>query len=157
MQQFVEADDNQKQISLPDGSMIRLDARSKLRVDFGEATRAVTLLAGRAYFTVQHESRPFIVRSPGGETIDLGALDVLLVENIGNLVCPAEFDIGESFRLTILSVPEGDDKDVAAVNGEGRCLGRHAGYSTGHACLVQQRIWPHLSRLGRLECERRLE
>jgi len=43
---------------------------------------------------------------------DLGALDVLLVENIGNLVCPAEFDIGESFRLTILSVPEGDDKVV---------------------------------------------
>ena len=32
------------------------------------------------------------------------------VENIGNLVCPAEFDIGENFRLTVLSIPEGDDK-----------------------------------------------
>lgn len=41
---------------------------------------------------------------------DLDALDVLFVENIGNLVCPAEFNIGEDFRLTILSVPEGDDK-----------------------------------------------
>ena len=41
---------------------------------------------------------------------DLAALDVLFVENIGNLVCPAEFDIGENFRLTVLSVPEGDDK-----------------------------------------------
>ena len=41
---------------------------------------------------------------------DLEKLDVLFVENIGNLVCPAEFDIGENFRITILSVPEGDDK-----------------------------------------------
>ena len=40
----------------------------------------------------------------------LDDLDVLFVENIGNLVCPAEFDIGENFRLTVLSIPEGDDK-----------------------------------------------
>ncbi len=37
-------------------------------------------------------------------------LDVIFVENIGNLVCPAEFNIGEDFRVAILSVPEGDDK-----------------------------------------------
>lgn len=36
--------------------------------------------------------------------------DVVFVENIGNLVCPAEFDIGESLKVMILSVPEGDDK-----------------------------------------------
>lgn len=41
---------------------------------------------------------------------DLDGLDILFVENIGNLVCPAEFNIGESFRLALLSVPEGDDK-----------------------------------------------
>lgn len=41
---------------------------------------------------------------------ELEKLDVLFVENIGNLVCPAEFDIGENFRITILSIPEGDDK-----------------------------------------------
>lgn len=41
---------------------------------------------------------------------NLENVDVLFVENIGNLVCPAEFDIGENFRITILSVPEGDDK-----------------------------------------------
>ena len=41
---------------------------------------------------------------------DLDSLDIIFVENIGNLVCPAEFDIGENFRITILSVPEGDDK-----------------------------------------------
>ena len=43
---------------------------------------------------------------------DLDQIDVLFVENIGNLVCPAEFDIGENMRITILSVPEGDDKVV---------------------------------------------
>ena len=41
---------------------------------------------------------------------DLDQLDLLFVENIGNLVCPAEFNIGESARLAILSIPEGDDK-----------------------------------------------
>lgn len=41
---------------------------------------------------------------------DLTQLDVIFVENIGNLVCPAEFNIGESFRLALLSIPEGDDK-----------------------------------------------
>ncbi len=41
---------------------------------------------------------------------DLNSLDIIFVENIGNLVCPAEFNIGEDFRIAILSVPEGDDK-----------------------------------------------
>ena len=39
-------------------------------------------------------------------------LDLLVVENIGNLVCPAEFDIGEDARTVILSVTEGEDKPV---------------------------------------------
>lgn len=42
--------------------------------------------------------------------LPLDDLDVIFVENIGNLVCPAEFRIGESLRLTLLSIPEGDDK-----------------------------------------------
>ena len=41
---------------------------------------------------------------------DLDSIDVILVENIGNLVCPAEFNIGEDIRVSILSIPEGDDK-----------------------------------------------
>ncbi|MCJ8503068.1 hydrogenase nickel incorporation protein HypB [Desulfatitalea alkaliphila] len=42
--------------------------------------------------------------------IDLDAVDLLIVENIGNLVCPAEFDIGEDRRVVVLSVTEGEDK-----------------------------------------------
>lgn len=41
---------------------------------------------------------------------NLDNLDILFIENIGNLVCPAEFDIGEDLKVALLSVPEGDDK-----------------------------------------------
>ncbi|HSP47334.1 MAG TPA: hydrogenase nickel incorporation protein HypB [Clostridiaceae bacterium] len=44
------------------------------------------------------------------DTLDLENLALILVENIGNLVCPAEFDLGESMKVMMLSVPEGDDK-----------------------------------------------
>ena len=46
------------------------------------------------------------------DKIDLGSLDVLIVENVGNLVCPVEFDIGENCKVMLLSVPEGDDKPL---------------------------------------------
>ena len=39
-------------------------------------------------------------------------LDLVILENVGNLVCPAEFDTGSSRNMTILSVPEGDDKPL---------------------------------------------
>jgi hydrogenase nickel incorporation protein HypB len=42
--------------------------------------------------------------------LPLSGLDVLFVENVGNLVCPASFDLGVHRNLTLLSVPEGDDK-----------------------------------------------
>ncbi len=42
--------------------------------------------------------------------LDLDALDLLIVENVGNLVCPAEFRIGEDVKVMILSTPEGTDK-----------------------------------------------
>ncbi|MBE7557706.1 hydrogenase nickel incorporation protein HypB [bacterium] len=43
---------------------------------------------------------------------DLSGRKYLLVENVGNLVCPAEFDIGEHAKIVVLSVPEGDDKPL---------------------------------------------
>jgi hydrogenase nickel incorporation protein HypB len=46
------------------------------------------------------------------EDIDLQDIELLIVENIGNLVCPAEFDIGEDARVVVLSVTEGEDKPV---------------------------------------------
>ncbi|MDQ7832446.1 MAG: hydrogenase nickel incorporation protein HypB [Desulfovibrionaceae bacterium] len=42
--------------------------------------------------------------------LSLDGLDILFIENVGNLVCPAEFDVGEDHKITLLSVTEGDDK-----------------------------------------------
>ena len=44
--------------------------------------------------------------------LDLQGLDILVVENVGNLVCPVEFDIGEDHKVMLLSTPEGDDKPL---------------------------------------------
>ncbi len=44
------------------------------------------------------------------ENFNLPKLDMLLIENVGNLVCTAGFDLGEHLRIALLSVPEGDDK-----------------------------------------------
>lgn len=45
-------------------------------------------------------------------SLDLDTIDLLIVENVGNLVCPAEFDIGENFKAVVLSITEGDDKPL---------------------------------------------
>ena len=42
--------------------------------------------------------------------LDLSEFDVVFIENVGNLVCPASFDLGQHLNVTLLSVPEGDDK-----------------------------------------------
>ena len=44
--------------------------------------------------------------------IDLASLDLMVIENVGNLVCPAEFKVGEDMKVMILSVTEGDDKPL---------------------------------------------
>ena len=48
----------------------------------------------------------------GLDSIDISDLDLVFLENVGNLVCPAEFDTGASLDIMILSVPEGDDKPL---------------------------------------------
>jgi hydrogenase nickel incorporation protein HypB len=48
----------------------------------------------------------------GIEGLDLDGLDLIILENVGNLVCPAEFDTGAHASAMILSVPEGDDKPL---------------------------------------------
>ena len=48
----------------------------------------------------------------GLEGLNAGDVDLIFLENVGNLVCPAEFDAGAGVNVTILSVPEGDDKPL---------------------------------------------
>ena len=44
--------------------------------------------------------------------LDLKGLDLLIIENVGNLVCPASYDLGEDLRVVLLSVTEGEDKPL---------------------------------------------
>jgi len=67
-------------------------------------------------------------------TPPLDRLDVLLIENVGNLVCPAEFDLGEHDKAMILSVTEGADKPTST-----RHVPRRAG-----ARALQDRPPPHV-------------
>jgi hydrogenase nickel incorporation protein HypB len=73
--------------------------------------------------TVAKEGVPVIQINTGGEchlesfqiqnaltNLPLADIDLLLIENVGNLVCPAEFSIGEDLKVLIASIPEGDDK-----------------------------------------------
>ncbi len=48
--------------------------------------------------------------SRGLDTLDLDGIAFLFIENVGNMVCPAAFDLGEHVRVVLLSIPEGDDK-----------------------------------------------
>ncbi|HEY8307900.1 MAG TPA: hydrogenase nickel incorporation protein HypB [Lapillicoccus sp.] len=57
-----------------------------------------------------HLDAPMVARALHG--LDLEELDVVLVENVGNLVCPAEFDVGAHQRVMVCSVTEGEDKPL---------------------------------------------
>jgi hydrogenase nickel incorporation protein HypB len=60
--------------------------------------------------TVCHLDAAMIERALDGWELD--ELDLLFVENVGNLVCPASYDLGEELRLVLLSVTEGEDKPL---------------------------------------------
>jgi hydrogenase nickel incorporation protein HypB len=57
-----------------------------------------------------HLDAPMISRALPG--LDLGRLDLVIIENVGNLVCPAEFDVGEHAKAMVYSVTEGEDKPL---------------------------------------------
>ena len=57
-----------------------------------------------------HLDAPMVKRA--AESLNLDELDLIIVENVGNLVCPAEFDVGENVKVVVLSITEGDDKPL---------------------------------------------
>jgi hydrogenase nickel incorporation protein HypB len=91
-----------------------------------------------------------MVESALAET-DLEALDALIIENVGNLVCPTGFDLGESVRVVIGSVPEGSDKpekypfmferaDVVVLNKIDLL---------GHVPFDKESFWRHVGNVNR--------
>jgi hydrogenase nickel incorporation protein HypB len=60
--------------------------------------------------TVCHLEAEMVARAVG--QLDTNGLDILIIENVGNLVCPASYDLGEDLRVVLLSVTEGEDKPL---------------------------------------------
>ena len=76
----------------------------------GIADQVSLLNTGNGFGGECHLDAPMVARALQG--LDLDALDVVLVENVGNLVCPAEFDVGAHRRVMVCSVTEGEDKPL---------------------------------------------
>ena len=62
--------------------------------------------------TLCHLDAAMLARSLSDLAVDPTQLDILFIENVGNLVCPATFDLGEGLRITVLSAAEGEDKPL---------------------------------------------
>lgn len=105
--------------SLLERTMERLKGRTRMAVIEGD------LFTSRDADRIERHGVPVIqINTAGGchldapmvqkvaKKLDLGALDLLLVENVGNLVCPAEFAVGEDEKAVVLSITEGDDKPM---------------------------------------------
>ncbi len=82
-----------------------------------------------------------------------GAVRLLIIENVGNMVCPAEYDLGEDMKVAVMSVTEGDDKPLkypALFQASGVLLINktdlvsHTNFSVGRAKENALRINPHL-------------
>jgi len=70
------------------------------------------------------------------DEFDLDDIDVIIVENIGNLVCPAEFELGDDERVVVLSTTEGEDKPVKYP----------LAFNTSKTCIVSKiDLLPHLN------------
>lgn len=62
--------------------------------------------------TLCHLEASMVQRAVDEERWDLSRLDFLFIENVGNLVCPSSYDLGEDLRVVLLSVTEGEDKPL---------------------------------------------
>ena len=82
-----------------DAERIRATGAQAIQVNTGKGCHLDAHMVGHAF-----------------ERLDLAQGGLLLIENVGNLVCPAEFDLGEAHKVVILSVTEGEDKPLKYPN-----------------------------------------
>lgn len=76
----------------------------------GYGAQISLLNTGNGFGGECHLDAPMVARALKG--LDLSTLDLVLIENVGNLVCPAEFEVGEHRKAMIYSVTEGEDKPL---------------------------------------------
>lgn len=94
-----------------------IDSDVDTRTILGTGARAIQLHTGGmchldAYMTEQGLDELVASEGSDGEEATGAPVDLAILENVGNLVCPAEFDTGASANAMVLSVPEGDDKPL---------------------------------------------
>ncbi len=82
-----------------DAERIRAKGVPAVQLTTGGACHLEAALIHKGFHLLEHQ--------PGG-----GELDILFIENVGNLVCPSFFDLGEHIRIVLISVPEGHDKPL---------------------------------------------
>src|SRR5574340_1527669 len=76
----------------------------------GRGAQVSLLNTGDGFGGECHLDAPMVARALRG--LDLAGLDLVVIENVGNLVCPAEFDVGEHAKAMVYSVTEGNDKPL---------------------------------------------
>lgn len=76
----------------------------------GYGAQISLLNTGNGFGGECHLDAPMVARALQG--LDLSTLDLVLIENVGNLVCPAEFEVGETRKAMVYSITEGEDKPV---------------------------------------------
>jgi hydrogenase nickel incorporation protein HypB len=76
----------------------------------GRGAQISLLNTGNGFGGECHLDAPMVNRALQG--LDLSRLDLVIIENVGNLVCPAEFDVGEHAKAMVYSVTEGEDKPL---------------------------------------------
>lgn len=76
----------------------------------GRGAQVSLLNTGNGFGGECHLDAPMVNRALQG--LELSTLDLVIIENVGNLVCPAEFDVGEHAKAMVYSVTEGDDKPL---------------------------------------------
>jgi len=83
---------------------IQTDADAQRLARYGFPVRQITT-AGACHLDAKMVQRAL-------EGWDLGSLDLLFIENVGNLVCPTSYDLGEALKVVLLSVTEGEEKPL---------------------------------------------
>jgi hydrogenase nickel incorporation protein HypB len=101
LERFAEA--HRQRVAVVTGD-IQTDNDARRLARYGFPVRQITT-AGACHLDARMVERSL-------EGWDIGALDLLIIENVGNLVCPTSYDLGEECKVVLLSVTEGEDKPL---------------------------------------------
>jgi hydrogenase nickel incorporation protein HypB len=103
LERTLEAFDPKRRVAVLTGD-IQTDADAKRLERYGFPVRQITT-TGACHLDARMVRRAL-------EGWDLASIDLLFIENVGNLVCPTSYDLGEGKKIVLLSVPEGEEKPL---------------------------------------------